>query len=1338
MSRADPSGSRLTEPRRDVRVAVQLVYTTGSVYMTNRSTITNVPGTALLGVLKEVSSSTQRLLPTEGRTMVGSLDFTCVDIDGDITDAIRDQIFDEDEGVGREVRLFTGDTDDFTDGTWRRVATYFVDGDVELSGFRYRFSCSDLNRYLRTDVFDFKRTRLAATLEVDATSMVVVEASDFELVEHTASFTESPLQTIGYVKLEQSGEIISWSSKVDNGNGTWTLQGLRREIANSRAVRVEVDGTSSEQWPEVQEYIYLELPAVAMDHAVRTGTILGTSITLPAHWTAGVSTSWVEADSWTNIGTDIYDPANPDGGLVLRFIGLERTDAKRWLEEQVLRPMWCTTMVTPEGKWRLKRVTSVLGTASTLRTLTENRDFIGPVTIRHELRELVNQLLIDWNFNGTKLTRPNVLLNVGSQEREQRIGTKRLELYGLTVNRHQTSAVITKLMDGYTDRFGSPPIRFRGRLSRRHNDLEIGDVVRVQLPSVRDYSGAATFDRACEVQEMSVNWMTGEVMAEFFASTTRTNPWVPLDDLTPIGDAWWSSEGTRIDSALTVVSNEITSTGTLTGAADMRDPSAIYYWEGTLTLNAGVQVNWTQNVQLRVKHLVINGRLDGVGRGIAAVADPNTVGAAIVVPSQWTQPTVGVTRGGGGIWYVNGGNLYVGQGQPVTQRGNESLPRLQLAVENGVLTGIPAEARGTPGQYGGPVYSSDTIVRGNGGVGGAGGAGLCIVFESLSFGVNGVIDTSGEAGATGQAGDVSHGGNTLRPGTGGGGAAGGLYLIGADRGTLYPDVEGHFVADHGATVVSGNPIGFIPPDAAPAAPWTGSVPGVGAEDNWEASHLFQYVPLDETLGEGPLERPPIPAITSAVATDAGILVTFDGLPESGYGVVQLFSSITNDLSDAVKVADIRAPYFHHVFDGIQTRYYWARVIDGGVKGDFSSGQLEGFIATGGSSNAVVEWVETFEPYTSREDFERNYVVSGNPTITFPSNGVNGGKTMLVTGYMHAVAKKNYPYDPRKMYEAEVRLRKSVGQAGVEAATIGFLGVKPDGVTLIDRFGTSFDSSGNRSILSAFDMGLLTAGEWRRMSSWVQGSANSSSFTDAPPGLATVDRLMANPVQLRAAADGTKAAYVRPFIQVGSPSATTGAVEIDHISLVRPVRPGPSVPNVEDANFGISLESDYWLSDESSGLAPVQFVTAEGVNGGNAAFWNVTGPMAFLWHRQVFPVSDVLKTTLTYRIVNLSSMNASTTLHVGLQGRRINSTAASIGLNVYQVGGGSSGTTPSATVAMNTLTADGNWNNVALSLTNLFADAHLDGADYMRLFIWVATVGTNDFDFYVGRVNAVRS
>ncbi len=264
--REDLQGTIAARNREPYNV-IGIIYPTGSIYLTNRTGMTNVPGNVTQGVLTDISASTQRLFPDEGRSTIGTLSFSAIDLNSDLTADLRSQFTTYGSPRGREVRVFTGDTSNFNELV--RVETYVVDDAVAFERRGYSFRCSDRTREEKVSIFDKATTRLDATLAVDATTMTVVDSTGFETVAHTASFSDAPSSTVGYLLVRKTGEIIRYTGKTAT-----TFTGLTRGVLNTNAAEVVVDvGTASDRRPEIEEFIYLEMPAPHLLYAILTGSI---------------------------------------------------------------------------------------------------------------------------------------------------------------------------------------------------------------------------------------------------------------------------------------------------------------------------------------------------------------------------------------------------------------------------------------------------------------------------------------------------------------------------------------------------------------------------------------------------------------------------------------------------------------------------------------------------------------------------------------------------------------------------------------------------------------------------------------------------------------------------------------------------------------------------------------------------------------------------------------------------------------------------------------------------------------------------------------------------------
>src|SRR5690606_14340302 len=105
--------------------------------------------------------------------------------------------------------------------------------------------------------------------------------------------------------------------------------------------------------------------------------------------------------------------------------------------------------------------------------------------------------------------------------------------------------------------------------------------------------------------------------------------------------------------------------------------------------------------------LTVNGKIDGAGRGLDAIQDPNSIGneyATILYDASFPQypQTIGSTAGSAGIRYIQA-QAWWQTFNGVRRIGQAAVARPALVVQDGALSGIPSELRGTPGIYGAPA-----------------------------------------------------------------------------------------------------------------------------------------------------------------------------------------------------------------------------------------------------------------------------------------------------------------------------------------------------------------------------------------------------------------------------------------------------------------------------------------------------------------------------------------------------------------------------------------------------------------------------------------------------------
>jgi hypothetical protein len=780
-----------TAAQKELRLVIVIDFPTPFI-LTSHAGIPNIPSGQIDDVLQDVSSISQRLIPDEGRSEIGSLSFSVIDKASAITDRFRSEQAAGEGLKGRKVELYRGGANIAggvdTDWTEFRVEqTVQIESAVEYEKGAYKISCSDVQREMRRDIFDLAKTRLRLDFTIGASTIDVFSTDDFEPCSHVASFGDEPTGSFFYFKIKyQNGfEIVRATGKT--GGGTPSFTGCVRGLFGTDDVNHFLAAQSGPTTGiEIEEYVYIELPAPAMAAALLTGNIPGGG-TLPARWNLGIASALINQSSFDDIGSDWFDIADYTKGLIFRFQAITKTDGKRFIEREVALLAGAFLLIGADGRISMRRMTGVISSADFVLEITpDNAIAIG--TLKHDLSKVRNQFDIEWSYlefpgeQKPRFVRRDILVDATSIGLHGDAKPLPLQFKGLHNDRHTFTTLINRF-DALRDRYAGPPLRFKVDLLPRLNDLEVGDIVRCVFPNVRDFTGTDTLDRSFEIQRISINQKSGRVTCELFGSSQKADP-IADDDAgasAELPDGWYDSEGTDANTPLSIDgSGFLLANGTLTGGATTR---TIYYVLGNFTIPSALSVTITGNVELRVRGLQqINGNFNCAGGGRAAD----------------TPGFIGTTFGGRGVLVrgPNPGEFFAGR----VVGANAAMPVLEIENDAGVLVGIPPDMRGSGGGKGGDVltwepnqYLADAI----GGAGGVGGGSLVTVSRGVAYGVAGETIISGLNGSVGQ---------TFGPheaGSGGGGAPGALIHLLDGSAVLFPILAGNIAADYGTSPITG-------------------------------------------------------------------------------------------------------------------------------------------------------------------------------------------------------------------------------------------------------------------------------------------------------------------------------------------------------------------------------------------------------------------------------------------------------------------------------------------------------------------------------------------------------
>ena len=882
------------EISKRLRVVIEVSFDTANTilwYFTSHADAALPGGGGLISsVISGFSGTSQTLHPDDANSEIGSIDFQVVDKDGDLTATLGDQL-----ELGRSTRL-------------QRVRVYIgYEGDVwadyipvqtqlmwEIAYRKgtYFFSCKDIQREMRKDIFDLAINTLfaplarieltaacsaaATTLEVgntdlfptsgsgiildnlnnndlftwsgktatqltgcsgvlahnigalvcDAEVQVSFDHAGFEMTPHGTGYTDAPSATVGYLKIQD--EVIRYTGKTGSV-APFKFTGCQPGALNTKAVAHPVDITQpADRRLQVEEYVYLEGPAISLLYQVLTGKDRFGAAALPTSWNMGIPTEYVGLSEFTGIGADLWDLTDELAGLPARFEDLDKEDGKQFVEHELALLAGVFMPVRADGALGCRRMAAIKRGSAGVVVLNESNSLVVD-SLRHVFSSLHNIFRIFWNWVPLRQTfsQRNLYIDGPSITIYKKAGRPlSLEFRGLHGSRH-TAAMLRTRFDFLRDRYSGPPEVMGVEILGRFNGLEVGDVVRCRMRTVRDINALSTdsitvddvvypraLDRAFEVQNITIDWVKQRVKVLLFGSSREATP-IHQGDSGLIPQSYYEGSGTELSTVPGIVitgSNpgRVTTGVTLTGGSTMA--AGTYYYIGDLQIDDPIFI--TQNVFLKVfGHLTNNVEINGVAAGIAGAAAAADPPATEFTRNKGTSGFLGNTSSGGGlIDFIGSGVFFTGlviSTTPGTLKGShEAMPPLDIRWTGTDLDGLPTDLRGTSGSSGMPVGLTAVGLK-PGGAGGNGGAALMVLSRGFSQGGSGSVKLSG---GDGQAGGIythvaSQGTVFLQAGSGAGGAPGGFLVLVDGAASVATDLgQGNVVQVNGATPIQPSPV----------------------------------------------------------------------------------------------------------------------------------------------------------------------------------------------------------------------------------------------------------------------------------------------------------------------------------------------------------------------------------------------------------------------------------------------------------------------------------------------------------------------------------------------------
>lgn len=820
------------------------------VYFTSNSSIIDPPvdGVIHYGLIHNISSSSQKMDLSHGINTIGDLSFSLTDKNSIITDLLGDKLASLKGIRNREVRVYYG-FEGMSFNNYIIIQTQKIDRDVTVSGATYTFNCSDIQRDLTATIFDPAISNLARSITATDTEIFIYpndgvnETFSEHFNDHGPSYSDAPSQKVFYIKIDKEAiRCIAIVADATLGEDLFKITVGSRGVLGTAPIEHVVDSSDERtSRPSVSTMMYIELPTPKAIYAIMTGVLYNEpGKVFPASWSAGLLESHLRVSDFTGIGTDLWNPADDTVGNKLRFIGEGKVTAKQFIEEQLMKPLGLTTPIYGTGKIGLKKGARVSGNAPHVAILNDSnvKTTTTPV-VKYDLSSIKNALRIMWGWDhrDQRFEKQHIIYDENSQIINDVTNLYTEQYRGIHPNSH-TLSDIKNIFDSIRDRFGGPGLYLTLDLQPSMNALEVGDPVRVTLAQVRDYTGTIrSLDRVFEVQQVTGDWLKGNVTVQLFGSSLNAAPFTEVGAGNSLADSYFdpTPDATHINlntvtgAVLVGDTLHLTSAVTLTGNTNV--DNAVYFYPGNVTINSGVQVNWTQNVFLRIGGLFTNlGTLNGKGAGAtgyAGVAAANVADAS--TPEDTTDGYFGVSHGQAGFTsvyqyddYIGRRFYYINSTDDSQTRGKElsTVPYFSLIQTATTLSGYPTDLRGCPGAGGiglSATVSGSPVLQ-DGGDGGNGGGGLLIVCRGMDNDL-GVINSSGDDGVA----VVPVIGSSTYPyvhaGAGGGGAPG-VVVVFIDGDNLVPTLDStSFVANSGVSpyvsvsgrdqAAAGRPTGFF-------------------------------------------------------------------------------------------------------------------------------------------------------------------------------------------------------------------------------------------------------------------------------------------------------------------------------------------------------------------------------------------------------------------------------------------------------------------------------------------------------------------------------------------------
>ena len=789
--------------------------------------------------IQKITGSGSTVNPLTSASTIGGASVAITDKNGSLSELIQQKLLNLKGTRKSVVEIYEGcQGEEIGDDNLVQTLLFY---DYNYKAGTVTIDLKELIYSTKTEIFSAHTGRLYETIDAEQTTIRFTsdDSSPFPTFAHSDHYTVDPyfgpegnpqsqsptgqnisIEKFGYAQIEETGEEFSFTS-VTNYGDYYEFNVYERGVFGTLAQAVEVEpDTEQDNRPLVSELIVFEETLAETLCFLWAGSSLNGNRTMPDHWCMQIDRDYIDVEQLIKLHENHVGP-----NVRAKVVGEET--AKDVIEKQVLRlgPIGVRT-----DRWgRLSPFTLSAPTQDATYIFEFTPDSIVNIgELKTSQKNIYSPIVLEWAYNATSevFRHKQVYTYVASELINKPTDEKTLQFKWLQPGAH-TDAHISKLLEIFGAQYGHPTLHLQIKSLPSGRHLKIGDVVRVNVPQLRDSSSFIPNDVALKRSFLIVgktyDYYTRQATYQLISYTKKPDPFSLVSGSSVLPDEHYTGN-----------SFPGVSGGVYSGSYQI-SPDQIYTHNGALTLADGSILSLSSNGQrmrLHVMgHLSINGTIDLTGMGIHA----GGAGQTQTTDAQPGEPGYfGSNRGGAGldtnIVLTGGGDNpacvdmfkwareYPNDKPGVTNGLYNSIPQPGLTLQNGVLSGMPADLSGSGGAGGamshyyrpnGPLGDCAEIDNYlDGAAGGRGGCGLEIICRGFSLGPNArIITNGGDASAVNSAIDPRD--NTTYYGGAGAPGMPGCVIIYVDGNHTAPAITSYVEAYPGSTT------SYITPHALP-------------------------------------------------------------------------------------------------------------------------------------------------------------------------------------------------------------------------------------------------------------------------------------------------------------------------------------------------------------------------------------------------------------------------------------------------------------------------------------------------------------------------------------------